>query len=319
MLTWPVNPSPASDARALVLGGGYTGGRFAAALGRRGVPVLTTRRQPASQGGTQGGAEGTPTVLQFDPATGTVPPAAALAGVTHVLVTIPPDNDGRDPVLTSLGPLLGDLPLQWLGYLSTTGVYGDSGGAWVDEASPTVAGLERSRARLRCEEAWRGSGLPLQVFRLPAIYGPGRSPFAGLRAGTARLVHKPGQVFSRVHVDDIVGALLHCLGLPPERRPGTLNVADDVPAPSSETLGYAAHLLGCKLPDVQPYARIAAELSPMARSFWSENRRASNRLLCDGLGYRLRFPSYREGYRDCLAGESAGSGGGARKAGSPSS
>lgn len=298
--------------RTLVLGGGYTGQRFAAALRRQGLPVLTTRRQ------TGGSGSGTDGVIRFDPAAGAIPTAADLADVTHVLVTIPPEADGRDPVLVSLGEQLAGLPLQWLGYLSTTGVYGDSRGGWVDETSPTRPGLERSRARLACEEAWRSSGFPLQVFRLPAIYGPGRSPFASLRSGTARLVHKPGQVFSRVHVDDIVGALLHCLALPAEQRPGTLIVTDAVPAPSSETLGYAAHLLGCKLPEVQPYERIAPQLSPMARSFWSENRRASNRLLCEELGYRLRFPSYREGYRDSLAGEEGDADGGTRK-GTPSS
>jgi nucleoside-diphosphate-sugar epimerase len=314
----PVNPFSCGNAdppagRTLVLGGGYTGQRFAAALRRLDLPVLSTRRQAGSDASHPDDG-----VICFDPAVGALPPADALAGVTHVLVTIPPDAEGRDPVLESLGEQLARLPLHWLGYLSTTGVYGDSGGAWVDETSPTQPGLERSQARLACERAWRRSGLPVQIFRLPAIYGPGRSPFAGLRNGTARLVHKPGQVFSRVHVEDIVGALLHCLALPAQHRPDTLIVADAVPAPSSETLGYAAHLLNCKLPDVQPYSQIAAQLSPMARSFWSENRRASNRLLCQELGYRLRFPSYREGYRDCLSGEEGVSGAGARK-GTPSS
>jgi nucleoside-diphosphate-sugar epimerase len=171
----------------------------------------------------------------------------------------------------------------------------------VDEATPTAPGLERSVARLGCEEAWRRCGLPVQIFRLPAIYGPGRTPFESLRAGTARLIHKPGQVFSRVHVDDLVGALLHCIALPAGQRPDTLIVADEVPCPSSETLGYAAHLIGCKLPEVQDYAQIAPGLSPMARSFWSENRRASSLLLRETLGYRLRYPTYREGYRASLS------------------
>jgi nucleoside-diphosphate-sugar epimerase len=146
------------------------------------------------------------------------------------------------------------------------------------------------------------------VFRLPAIYGPGRSPFAGLRRGQARLVHKPGQVFSRVHVDDIVGAVLHCLSLPPERRPGTVIVADAFPCPSSETLGYAAHLLGLPLPELQPWASVEASLSSMARSFWAENRRADSRLLRQSLGYPLLHPTYREGYRACLAEEEEGLG-----------
>jgi nucleoside-diphosphate-sugar epimerase len=145
--------------------------------------------------------------------------------------------------------------------------------------------------------------LPLQVFRLPAIYGPGRNPFETLRRGEARLIHKPGQVFSRVHVDDIVGAVLHCLTLAPERRPGTVIVADRFPCPSSETLGYAAHLLGMTLPALQPWAGVEASLSPMARSFWAENRRADSRLLRESLGYHLRHPTYREGYQACLAEE----------------
>jgi nucleoside-diphosphate-sugar epimerase len=238
--------------------------------------------------------------VRFDPAAGVVPPAEDLAGTTHVLVTIPPDGSGADPVLTHLAGLLKTLSLTWVGYLSTTGVYGDRGGGWVDEATPEAPGLERSRARLACELAWRRQDLPLQVFRLPAIYGPDRTPFRDLRQGTARLIHKPGQVFCRIHVDDIVGALLHCIGLPAQHRPPTLILADEAPSPSSETLGYAAHLLGCKLPEVQSWGAIETAMSPMARSFWSENRRVSSLLLREGLGYRLRFPSYREGYNDCL-------------------
>jgi nucleoside-diphosphate-sugar epimerase len=157
---------------------------------------------------------------------------------------------------------------------------------------------------MSCEAAWRSSGLPLQVFRLPAIYGPGRTPFAALREGTARLIHKPGQVFCRIHVDDIVGALLHCMGRSAAARPPLLLLSDQEPCPSSETLGYAAHLLGVSLPPVLRYDRIVDELSPMARSFWSESRRVDSGLLRRGLGYRLRYPSYRQGYRSCLEEES---------------
>ncbi|MFM9110695.1 MAG: SDR family NAD(P)-dependent oxidoreductase [Prochlorococcaceae cyanobacterium] len=298
-------------ARVLVLGGGYTGQRFAAALERLGVPTLLTCRGEAPPGGRW---------LRFDPAAGHQPGPGALEGVSHGLVTIPPDADGKDPVLGSLGPTLAGLPLRWLGYLSTTGVYGDQAGAWVEETTPPAPGPGRSSARLACENAWRARDLPLQVLRLPAIYGPWRNPFAGLRQGTARLVHKPGQVFSRIHVDDIVGALLHLIALPPQRRPSTLILADNAPCPSSELLGYAAHLLGLPLPAVQPYATIAASLSPMARSFWQENRRAGNGLLCGAVGYRLRYPTYREGLLACLAEEqSAGSGGGGPTPGTPSS
>ena len=291
--------------RLLVVGGGYTGQRFALAAQRRGFAVQLTSRDP-SRTATN------PSWLPFDSASGLLPEPAALAGTTHVLVTTPPDGEGHDPCLRQLAPLLQQLPLQWLGYLSTTGVYGDTGGAWVDETAPLRASSRRSQARVAAEQGWLASGLPVQLFRLPAIYGPGRCPFQGLHAGSSRLIHKPGQVFSRVHVDDIAGALLHCLNLPAHQRPAVVNVADDQPCPSSETLGFAAHLLGCKLPAVERYEAIAEQLSPMARSFWAENRRASNRLLCQGLGYRLRYPSYREGYRASLAeerqsGPSAGS------------
>jgi len=158
----------------------------------------------------------------------------------------------------------------------------------------------------------------VQLFRLPAIYGPGRSPFEALESGRSRLIHKPGQVFSRVHVDDIVGCLLHCQALPPGLRPPVVNVVDNCPCPSSETLGYAAHLLGRKLPPMERYDTIAEAMSPMARSFWAENRRASNGLLRDTLGYALRYPSYREGYRACLAEERASAGDAARGGGGQS-
>jgi nucleoside-diphosphate-sugar epimerase len=292
--------------RVLVVGGGYTGLRFARVLAAQGAAVTLTRRTLPEE--TSASHEQL-RWLSFDSREGAGLDAAAVAGTTHLLVTAPPDGSEGDGVLRTLTPLLTDLPLEWVGYLSTTGLYGDSGGAWVDETTPTTAAQGRSRTRLEAEQAWLASGLPVQSFRLPAIYGPDRTPFAALRRGESRLIHKPGQVFSRVHVDDIVGALLHCLALPHEQRPPLVNVTDNVPCPSSETLGYAAHLLGLKLPPVERYDAIAEGMSAMARSFWRENRRASNRLLTEGLGYQLRYPSYREGYRACLA-EEMGAGGG---------
>jgi len=300
MLNQAVNPAM----RVLVVGGGYTGLRFAEAVAAGGAPVTLTRRVlPETLPGSA-----TMRWLRFDSREATPLDPQTVAGTTHLLISAPPDGQEGDGVLQALKPLLQDLPLVWVGYLSTTGVYGDSGGTWVDEVSPTAAAQGRSRARLEAEQAWLSSGLPVQSFRLPAIYGPNRNPFAALRRGESRLIHKPGQVFSRVHVDDIVGALLHCLALPAERRPALLNVADNAPCPSSETLGYAAHLLGIKLPPVERYDAIAEGMSAMARSFWRENRRASNRLLTEELGYRLRYPTYREGYRASLAEEAAAAG-----------
>ena len=286
---------PERPGRVLVLGGGYTGRRFALALQELGLEVTLSRRDP----GDGDDADGL-RWIGFDPGRGLIPSAGELEGTSHVLVTIPPDEAGMDPVLSHLATRLEALPLRWLGYLSTTGVYGDRGGGWVDETTPPAPGLERSRARLACEAQWRQRDLPLQVLRLPAIYGPGRTPFTALREGKARLIHKPGQVFCRIHVDDIVGALLHCLALPAARRPDTLILSDTCPCPSSETLGYAAHLLGCPLPPVQRWEDVEGSMSPMARSFWSENRRVSSRLLREGLGYRLLHPTYREGYRSCV-------------------
>ena len=294
MTNFAVNPA----ARVLVVGGGYTGLRFAQAATGRGAQVWLTHRRPEAPQVAAGLQW-----LRFDPAEGHG--LAMPEALSHVLVTIPPSADGRDAALDHLLPELQQQPLQGLGYLSTTGVYGDSAGGWVEESSPTAPTLPRSQARLACEQRWLSSDLPVTSFRLPAIYGPGRCPFQQLEQGTARLVHKQGQVFCRIHVDDIVGAVLHTLALAPSERPRLLNVSDDAPCPSSETLGYAAHLLGCKLPPLQHYEAIAPAMSPMALSFWADNRRVSNRLLCEGLGYRLLYRSYREGFVASLAEERA--------------
>ncbi len=295
----------------LILGGGYSGLRLGRALAAAGVPVQLTHRTRRRQrdGSTVTVAarsaedagrlrwlpfNGDPIGLE-----GLVHPET----VTHLLSTIPPDGNGEDPALTALGNQLEHLPLRWVGYLSTTGVYGDRQGGWVDETSDTSRCRQRSEARVQSERAWLARGWPLQRFRLPGIYGPGRCPFDNLRQSRARLIHKPGQVFSRIHVDDIAGAVLHNLLLSPEQRPAVLNVADDAPCPSSETLAYAAHLLGLGLPPFERLEEVADSLSPMARSFWEENRRVSNRLLCQTLGYRLIHPTYREGFRASLTEE----------------
>jgi len=285
--------------KLLILGGGYSGSRLAKTAAARGISGVISHRQPAEASPAPPGWR----TVTFDSGCDRVPSSADLLGITHVVSTIAPESDGSDPVVRCLGGVLQQLQPLWVGYLSTTGVYGDSGGAWVDETTTCRPRAGRSQARLDCERAWQSLGLPLQIFRLPAIYGPARNPFADLRAGRSRLLHRPGQVFCRVHVDDICGALLHCLALPPLRRADIVNVSDDAPCPASEQLGYAAHLLNCKLPPLQRYTDAAAAMSPMARSFWGENRRVRNTLLQEQLGYRLRYPTYREGLRACLAEE----------------
>lgn len=220
-------------------------------------------------------------------------PARALAGLTHVLTSIAPDEPG-DPVLDLHGGDLGAVPtLRWIGYLGTTGVYGDRRGAWVDEETPIDPTLARADRRARAEAAWLGSGLPVHIFRLAGIYGPGRNALVNLREGSARRIVKPGQVFSRIHVDDIATVLEASMASP---RPGRIySVCDDEPAPPQDVVTYAAELLGLEPPPEQDYA--TAELSPMARTFYKDNRRVRNDRIKRELGVELAYPSYREGLR----------------------
>ncbi|HKH96875.1 MAG TPA: SDR family oxidoreductase [Beijerinckiaceae bacterium] len=212
-----------------------------------------------------------------------------------LLVSIPPGEDG-DPALAAYADAIAAAPrLAWIGYLSTVGVYGDHGGAWIDETTTPNPTSARSRRRLAAEEAWlalgRRTGKPVQVFRLAGIYGRRRNPLAQLAAGTATRIVKPGQVFNRIHVDDIAAALAASLDRP---RPGAVyNVADDEPAPPQDVVAYAASLAGVAPPPEIPFAQ--ASLSPMARSFYAETKRVSNRLLKQELGLTLRYPTYREG------------------------
>ncbi len=226
---------------------------------------------------------------------------AALADATHLLISAGPDADG-DPVLNALGDTITRIAprLEWAGYLSTTGVYGDHAGGWVDEATPLAPSTRRGQMRARAEAAWQAiPGLPLHIFRLAGIYGPGRGPFAKVRAGTARRIIKPNQIFSRIHVEDIAQVLLASIRAP---RPGAIyNVCDNDPAPPEDVIAHAAELLGLPIPPAIPFDE--ADMTPMARSFYAESKRVRNALIKDELGVTLRYPSYRDGLAALLAAE----------------
>jgi nucleoside-diphosphate-sugar epimerase len=274
----------------LNLGHGYSAARFAATL-PAGWRVIGATRAPETAAAM---VEAGFTPVDRDDGDGV---AAAIAQATHLLVSAAPDAEG-DPVLARHAADLRAAPgLAWVGYLSTTGVYGDRQGAWVDEDSARTPAGERGRWRVAAEDAWLASGLPVHVFRLAGIYGPGRSAFDRLRAGTAQRVVKPGQVFSRIHVDDIAAALAASIARPAPGR--AYNLADDEPAPPQDVVAFAADLLGMPAPPEVPIE--AAGLSPMARSFYAEAKRVSNQRLKGELGVVLAHPDYRAGLRAILA------------------
>lgn len=266
----------------LCLGYGYTARALARRLRAQGWRVIATLRDPARSDALR--AEGVEPVAW----PGDLGPALAVA--THVLATAAPDDAG-DPFLAVAAPEIRAAPARWVGYLSTTGVYGDHQGGWVDEETPLTPSSRRGEQRVLAETQWRATGLPLHVFRLAGIYGPGRGPFEKVRDGSARRIIKPGQVFSRIHVEDIAQVLEASIRQP---RPGAAyNVCDDDPAPPEDVLSHAALLLGLPEPPAVPFDE--AEMSPMARSFYSESKRVRNRLIKEELGVRLIYPTYREG------------------------
>jgi nucleoside-diphosphate-sugar epimerase len=228
--------------------------------------------------------------------------AAALATTTHLLVSAAPGDQG-DPLLSQhREDLQRATQLQWIGYLSTVGVYGDHGGGWVDETTPVAPTSERSRRRVLAEQAWQalaGPRLPIVgIFRLSGIYGPGSSAVDNLRAGTARRIVKFGQVFNRIHVADI--ALVVNGAMTRQQVAGVYNVTDDEPAPPQDVIAYAASLLGLPVPPDLPFE--TTELTPMARSFYSENKRVRNDRIKADFGIALQYPSYREGMAAIAAG-----------------
>ena len=265
-------------ATMLIFGLGYTASRLAARLRADGWQMIATRRAAG------------PDVLAFDDADGV---RAAIAAATHILSSVPPDADGNDPVLARYGALLADAPARWTGYLSSTGVYGDAGGAWVDESAPTGTG--RRPARVAADDRWQASREDAHVFRLPGIYGPGRSALDRVREGRAHRIDLADQVFSRVHVDDIVMGVIASF----EGPPGAYNLADDRPTSQNAVIEEACRLL--RLPPPPLVSLDDANLSPMARGFYAENRRVANGRAKRLLGWTPRFADYRAGLAACLA------------------
>jgi nucleoside-diphosphate-sugar epimerase len=285
--------------RLLIFGLGYSGAAVAKGALTAGFSIAATRRRPADATASPG-----VDIIPLDGA------EAAIAGATHVLATVAPDPAG-DPVLARYHNAIGAAPsLRWIGYLSTTGVYGDRGGGWVDEDTEPTPTAERSRRRLDVEMAWRtiAEGRALDLFRLAGIYGPGRSVFDDLRSGRARRVIKPGHAFGRIHRDDIAQAVLAAMRQKAQPGVRVFNLADDEPAESASVIEAAARLLGVPPPRAVPFEEAASRMSPMALSFWSDNRKVSSAKTRAALGIAWLHPTYREGLAAILReerGESA--------------
>ena len=297
----------------LIFGLGYCGAAVAAVARDAGIAVTGTTR------------DGQAATIPFDAAASSIPfdaAASSIADATHLLATVSPGARDRtqgpahgDPVLAHSDPVLARYAdaiaaaprLRWIGYLSSTVVYGDRGGGWVDEDTPPAPSQARGHRRLAAETAWRAlaGSRAVDVFRLAGIYGPGRSAFDALRSGEARRIIKPGHAFGRIHRDDIAAAVLAAMRQ--DRSPGLriLNLADDVPAESATVIEEAAHLLGVSPPPGVAFAGAAPGMSPMARSFWAENRKVASRKTQSMLGLTWRYPSYREGLRAILREEGA--------------
>jgi nucleoside-diphosphate-sugar epimerase len=277
-------------AKLLVFGAGYSGLAIARAAAAAGFAVQVTSRGTPNAPGLA--------IIPFDDA------GDAIADATHVVSTAAPTEAG-DPVLARWGAALRQAPIAWFGYLSTTGVYGDRQGLWVDEDTPVKPSADRACRRVAAEQEWIAcaAGRPLDLIRLAGIYGPGRSALDDVRSGRARRVIKPGHAFGRIHRDDIAAGTLAAMTHPPS---GTrvLNFSDDEPAESAAVLTEAAALLGVPAPPAVQFAEAWETMSPMGRSFWAENRKVANTKTKAALGCGWLFPTFREGLQAILAAES---------------
>ncbi len=279
--------------RLVIFGFGYTGTALAIAAAAASIPVTLVTRQADAR---------PPPDVVLAPFGD---PGVALADATHLVATAAPGEAG-DPVLAQHGAAIAAAPrLRWIGYLSTTGVYGDRSGGWVDEATEPAPSGARAHRRVAAERAWTAirPGSAVDLFRLAGIYGPGRSALDDVRAGRARRVDKPGHLFGRIHRDDIAGALLAAIGQARPPGPRVLNGADDEPAASADVIAEAARLLGLEAPPLIPFADAEPGMGEMARSFWADNRRVRSERTQQALGRRWTYPTYREGLRAILAAE----------------
>ena len=275
----------------LIFGCGYSGSFFAKSIRNLGFTALTSSRSKNKDLNS----------FVFNSETNILPNKEIFDGVTHILSCIPPDKNGNDPVLKSLKSKLKTLSLEWVGYLSTTGVYGNTQGDWVSEIDLPNPSQIRSQKRLKCEKEWIESGLPVQIFRLPGIYGPGRSTFEAIKNNKIRVIFKKDQVFSRIHVADIANAIIYLLQNKDSLKfYQIINIGDDEPCSQMEVIQYCYDLLGLKMPQPIFFEDVKNELSPIAKSFWMENRRVSNKLLCKTLGYKLIYKNYKLGLKNCF-------------------
>ena len=277
--------------KILIFGAGFSGKEIAKEMRNAGFEAYTSSRSVTNDKWS----------FLYDSNNNKLPPDKLFKDVSHILSCIPPDKDGSDPLLSKLENKLLSLNLEWAGYLSTTGVYGNTFGEWVSEKDPVNPIQDRSKRRLLCEEKWINTGLPTQIFRLPGIYGPGRSTLDSIIKKNIKVIFKKDQVFSRVHVADIANAIIYLL----QNKNKfdfykIINIADDNPSSQIEVIRYSYKLLGMQMPEEIDFEEAKKNLSPIALSFWEENRRVSNSLLCKKLGYKLIHKDYKSGLQNCF-------------------
>jgi nucleoside-diphosphate-sugar epimerase len=288
----------------ICFGLGYSAQHFVEIFGQKFDRIVGTVRSAERAAALDAHPSGRLKALIFDGSSATPDLRGAIAEADAALVSVPPDHNG-DPVLRACGDALAHAQrLRGVVYLSTIGVYGDRGGAWVDEATPPKPGASRSRERLAAEQAWLDfgarRGIAVAILRLAGIYGPGQNALVQIASGKARRIVKPGQVFNRIHVGDIAQAIDAAFA---HRASGIFNVADDEPTPPADSIVFAAQLMGIEPPPEIPFEQAAPSMSPMALSFWQECRRVKNDKLKRELGVSLRYPTYREGLRALLSAE----------------